>query len=256
MSGGVKFGIVVFPGSNGDHDAYYACKKVLHQDAVFLWHKESDLQDVDVVILPGGFSYGDYLRCGAIARFSPVMSSVTRFAAQGGPVLGICNGFQVLLESGLLPGVLLRNATLRFVCRHVHVRVENAATRFTRACRPGEVLTIPIAHGDGNYFTDPETLKRLEDREQIVFRYCDAEGAVTAEANPNGSIENIAGIINEAGNVLGMMPHPERASDPALGWTDGQSVFRSLLEEFLSRTTGEPAGLAGDSLTSAGRGRR
>ncbi|HEX9006995.1 MAG TPA: phosphoribosylformylglycinamidine synthase subunit PurQ [Bacteroidota bacterium] len=256
MKGGVKFGVVVFPGSNCDHDAYYVCKKVLGQNAVFLWHKEADLQDVDVVILPGGFSYGDYLRCGAIARFSPVMSSVVRFARQGGIVLGICNGFQILLESGLLPGVLLRNASLRFVCKHVHLRVEIVSTPFTRLYGPGEVLTIPVAHGDGNYFTDADTLKRLAEKDQVVFRYCDRNGGVTPAANPNGSVENIAGIVNETGNVLGMMPHPERASDPLLGYTDGRNVFRSIIEEFLSRTTGEPAGLAGDSLISAGRGRR
>ncbi len=227
--GGVKFGVVVFPGSNCDYDAYYACKKLLGQNTVFLWHKEADLQDVDVVILPGGFSYGDYLRCGAIARFSPVMSSVVRFAQQGGIVLGICNGFQILLESGLLPGVLLRNASLRFVCKHVHLRVENAATLFTQLYHPGEVLTIPVAHGEGNYFTDPDTLRRLVDTNRIVFRYCDPAGAVTAAANPNGSVENIAGIINETGNVLGMMPHPERCAEPQMGSTDGRLLFQSLL---------------------------
>ena len=253
MSGGIRFGIVVFPGSNCDHDAYYACKKVLGQDAVFLWHKETDLQGSDAIILPGGFSYGDYLRCGAIARFSPVMSAVTAFARQGGAVLGICNGFQVLLESGLLPGVLLRNASLRFACKEVRLRVENAATRFTHLCSPGQVLRIPIAHGDGNYFTDPETLRRLEENGQIVFRYCDGTGALTPEANPNGSLENIAGIMNETGNVLGMMPHPERASDPVLGSTDGQMIFRSLVESILSPPAGVAAGAAGDQLALRGR---
>ena len=253
MSGGIRFGIVVFPGSNCDHDAYYACKKVLGQDAVFLWHKETNLQGSDAIILPGGFSYGDYLRCGAIARFSPVMSAVTAFARQGGAVLGICNGFQVLLESGLLPGVLLRNASLRFACKEVRLRVENAATRFTHLCSPGQVLRIPIAHGDGNYFTDPETLRRLEENGQIVFRYCDGTGALTPEANPNGSLENIAGIMNETGNVLGMMPHPERASDPVLGTTDGQLVFRSLVESVLSPPVGVAAGAAGDPLALRGR---
>lgn len=225
----VKFGVVVFPGSNCDHDAYYVCKKVLGQDAVFLWHKETDLQGVDVVILPGGFSYGDYLRCGAIARFSPVMKEVVRFAGSGGTVIGICNGFQILVEAGLLPGALLRNASLRFVCRTVHCRVERSDTRFTGQCAPGDVLAIPIAHGDGNYFTDPDTLARLEDNGQVLFRYCDRDGAVTRHANPNGSLAGIAGIINERGNVLGMMPHPERASDPALGRTDGQRIFRSVI---------------------------
>ena len=228
--GRTRFGVVVFPGSNCDHDAYYACKKVMGQDAVFLWHKDEDLKNADVVILPGGFSYGDYLRCGAIARFSPVMRQVIRFAKDGGTVLGICNGFQILLEAGLLPGVLLRNASLRFVCKYVRLRVENAGTRFTHLCTPGEVLSIPIAHGDGNYFTDEETLMRLHENRQIVFRYCEKDGRVTEGANPNGSLENIAGIVNEHGNVLGMMPHPERASDPVLGHTDGQKIFRSLIE--------------------------
>jgi phosphoribosylformylglycinamidine synthase len=226
----VKFGVVVFPGSNCDHDAYYACKKVLGQDAVFLWHKEADLQGVDVVILPGGFSYGDYLRCGAIARFSPVMKEIVRFASQGGTVIGICNGFQILLEAGLLPGVLLRNSSLRFVCKFVQLRVENSETRFTNQCARGEVLSIPIAHGDGNYFTDPETLRRLEENGQVVFRYCDSRGDFTPDSNPNGSMGNIAGIVNDQGNVLGMMPHPERASDPLLRHTDGQKIFRSILE--------------------------
>ncbi|MEW6511751.1 MAG: phosphoribosylformylglycinamidine synthase subunit PurQ [Bacteroidota bacterium] len=231
MSGDrVKFGVVVFPGSNCDHDAYHVCKHVMGQDAVFLWHKEADLQGVDVVILPGGFSYGDYLRCGAIARFSPVMKEVARFADSGGTVIGICNGFQILLEAGMLPGALLRNASLRFVCRFVRLRVENADTRFTQRCAPGEVLHIPIAHGEGNYYADDETLRRLEGEGRVVFRYCDASGALTPEANPNGCLANIAGIINERGNVLGLMPHPERASDPLLGHTDGQKLFLSLLE--------------------------
>jgi phosphoribosylformylglycinamidine synthase I len=229
-----RVGIVVFPGSNCDHDAYYVCKKLLDQDAQFLWHKEADLHGVDVVILPGGFSYGDYLRCGAIARFSPVMKEVVRFAERGGPVIGICNGFQILLESGLLPGVLLRNSSLRFVCKYVYLRVENADTRFTTECTKGEVLSIPIAHGDGNYFTDPDTVQRLEDEGRVVFRYCDRSGAVTEEANPNGSLGNIAGIMNERGNVLGMMPHPERASDPLLGHTDGRKIFNSLLHSVTS----------------------
>jgi phosphoribosylformylglycinamidine synthase len=226
----VRFGIVVFPGSNCDHDAYYAAKKVLGQEAVFLWHKETSLQDADVVILPGGFSYGDYLRCGAIARFSPIMQEVVRFAERGGTVLGICNGFQILVEAGLLPGVLLRNTSLRFVCRYVHLRVENAATRFTGRCTPGQILAIPVAHGDGNYFTDPDTLRALERRGQVVFRYAGPDGGISDDANPNGSMANIAGIVNEQGNVLGMMPHPERASDPVLGYTDGQLLFTSIIE--------------------------
>jgi phosphoribosylformylglycinamidine synthase I len=228
----MKIGIVVFPGSNCDHDAYHVSKHVLGQEAVFLWHKEADLKGVDLVILPGGFSYGDYLRCGAIARFSPVMKEVVHFAGGGGTVIGICNGFQILLEAGLLPGVLLRNASLRYICREIRLRVENGATRFTRRCTKGQVLTIPIAHGEGNYFADTETLRRLEGGGRVVFRYTDAEGNPTPESNPNGSLNNIAGIINEQGNVLGMMPHPERAADPLLGRTDGQQVFLSLLEHF------------------------
>jgi phosphoribosylformylglycinamidine synthase I len=226
----VKFGVVVFPGSNCDHDAYHAAKHILGQDAAFLWHKEADLRGADVVVLPGGFSYGDYLRCGAIARFSPVMKEVVRFANAGGTVIGICNGFQILLEAGLLPGVLLRNASLRFVCKYVRLRVENPSTRFTRACRPGEILSVPIAHGEGNYFADEETLKRLEGEGRVVFRYVDESGEATPGANPNGSLGNIAGIMNEGGNVMGMMPHPERAADPLLGHTDGQKIFLSLLE--------------------------
>ncbi|MBI5473330.1 MAG: phosphoribosylformylglycinamidine synthase subunit PurQ [Ignavibacteriae bacterium] len=237
----MRFGIVVFPGSNCDHDAYHVCKHVMQQEATFLWHKDADLKNSDVIILPGGFSYGDYLRCGAIARFSPVMKEVVRFANDGGTVLGICNGFQILVESGLLPGVLLRNASLRFVCKFVHLRVENANTQFTSACTPGEVLHIPIAHGDGNYFTDPDTLARLESNNQIIFRYCTAEGAVTGEANPNGSLANIAGVMNEQGNVMGMMPHPERASDPLLRHTDGQKVLRSLIEYCVSGEATLPA---------------
>ena len=252
----MKFGVVVFPGSNCDHDAYYVAKNVLRQEATFLWHKESSLQDVDVVVLPGGFSFGDYLRCGAIARFSPIMNAVVRFAERGGTVIGICNGFQILLESGLLPGVLLRNATLKFVCKYVHVRVENASTRFTNACTPGQVLAIPVAHGDGNYFADDATLRSLRANGQVVFRYCGPDGTPAEGANPNGSLDDIAGIVNEAGNVLGMMPHPERASDPVLGHTDGAQVFHSLLHDFISRASGKSAIPAGDVLMTAESGRR
>jgi phosphoribosylformylglycinamidine synthase subunit PurQ / glutaminase len=241
-NGTVRFGVVVFPGSNCDHDAYQVCKKILGQDAVFLWHKDHSLQGADVVILPGGFSYGDYLRCGAIARFSPIMQEVAAFAADGGLVVGICNGFQILVEAGLLPGVLLRNDSLRFVCRHVHLRVENAFTPFTGEYTPGEVLTIPIAHGDGNFFADERVVRDLEENGQVVFRYCDAAGAVTPEANPNGSLANIAGIVNPTGNVLGMMPHPERASDPLLGYTDGRRLFDSILNHVMSRVV--PNGIA------------
>jgi phosphoribosylformylglycinamidine synthase subunit PurQ / glutaminase len=256
MSGKVKFGIVVFPGSNCDHDAYYASKKIMDQDAVFLWHKDSDLQDADVVILPGGFSYGDYLRCGAIAHFSPIMKEVTRFAESGGTVIGICNGFQILVEAGLLPGVLLRNASLQFVCKYVNLRVENADTRFTSACNVGDVLSIPIAHGDGNYFTDADTLRKLDENNQIVFRYSDRDGNVIAEANPNGSLGNIAGIINRQGNVLGMMPHPERAVDPLLRHTDGRKLFTSIIDSFVSQRFGQAVDVGGQTLIAVENGRR
>jgi phosphoribosylformylglycinamidine synthase subunit PurQ / glutaminase len=225
-----RFAILVFPGSNCDHDAYHAAKHVFGQEAEFVWHKEESVGDADVVIVPGGFSYGDYLRSGAIARFSPVMKDVARLAAEGGIVLGICNGFQVLCESGLLPGALMRNRSLRFACKNTFVRVENAETPFTRATRPGQVLEIPIAHGEGNFVADEETLQMLEEENRIVFRYVNAHGEATDEANPNGASRNIAGIVNETGNVLGMMPHPERCVESILGRADGELIFRSLLE--------------------------
>jgi len=225
----MKFAVVVFPGSNCDHDAYHAVRHVLGHDAAFLWHKETSLGGADVVILPGGFSHGDYLRTGAIARFSPVMDAVRAFAEQGGPVLGICNGFQVLLEAGLLPGAMLRNAGLKFRCEHVHVRVDQTDTPFTASCRPGQVLRLPIAHGEGNYVADPGVVQELEERRQVIFRYTTAEGEVTAAANPNGSIHNIAGICNRSRNVVGLMPHPERACEPALGSADGLVVFESVV---------------------------
>jgi phosphoribosylformylglycinamidine synthase len=256
MAGSTKFGVVVFPGSNCDHDAYYAAKVIFGQQAAFLWHKESDLQGSDVVILPGGFSYGDYLRCGAIARFSPIMKEVVRFANAGGTVIGICNGFQILLESGLLPGVLLRNATLKFVCKYVNLLVENNTTRFTSACQPGEVMSIPVAHGDGNYFVDEATLQRLNERGQVVFRYCSPDGMASSSANPNGSMENIAGIINEAGNVLGMMPHPERAVDQVLGMTDGRLVFRSIIDFVTSGNGGRAVEKAEELSIAVDGGRR
>jgi phosphoribosylformylglycinamidine synthase len=226
----MKFGVVVFPGSNCDHDAYDTLHRVLGQDTRFLWHKESSLGDVDVVVLPGGFSYGDYLRCGAIARFSPIMQEIVAFAGRGGTVVGICNGFQILCEAGLLPGALLRNAGMTFVCRFVNIRIENTDTRFTNRCSPGEVLRIPVAHGEGNYYAGDGALRELEENGQVLFRYCERDGAPTAASNPNGSQANIAGIMNKAGNVMGLMPHPERASDPALGNTDGQKIFCSLIE--------------------------
>jgi phosphoribosylformylglycinamidine synthase I len=228
----IKFGVVVFPGSNCDHDAYYMLKHIFNQDVCFLWHKDSSLENTDVVVLPGGFSYGDYLRCGAIARFSPIMKEVISFARNGGVVLGICNGFQILCESGLLPGVLLKNDCLTFVCKTINLRIENTQTRCSFGCREGEVLHIPVAHGEGNYFADDLTLQRIEEKKQVLFRYCETDGSVTPQANPNGSRSNIAGIINEEGNVFGMMPHPERASDPVLGLSDGQKIFSALIKSF------------------------
>lgn len=229
----VKFGVVVFPGSNCDRDAHYSVGEMLEQDARFIWHKDTDLGDVDVVILPGGFSYGDYLRCGAIARFSPIMREVIRFAKKGGVVIGICNGFQILTEAGLLPGALMRNKSLRFVCKDVWIRIERGDSPFTNACKEGEVLMIPIAHGDGNYFTDENTLKKLEDNGQILFRYCSRDGDVSDDSNPNGSISHIAGIMNDKGNILGLMPHPERATDPVIGKTDGRKIFQSVIQHVL-----------------------
>jgi phosphoribosylformylglycinamidine synthase len=229
----MKFGVVVFPGSNCDHDAHHAVGAVLGHQVEFIWHQSENLDGFDAVILPGGFSYGDYLRTGAIARFSPVMRSVERFAHRGGLVLGICNGFQILLEAGLLPGAMLRNRGLRFICRDVWIRVESTDTPFTLAAEPGQVLRVPIAHSDGNYTAEPETLRELERNDQIVFRYTTADGREDAAANPNGSMENIAGIVNRERNVLGMMPHPERAVETIMGSTDGLVVFRSMVQSLL-----------------------
>ena len=233
----MKFGVVVFPGSNCDHDAYYAFGHVLHQPVEFLWHQSEQVAGFDAIILPGGFSYGDYLRTGAIARFSPVMRAVERFARGGGLVLGICNGFQILCEAGLLPGALRRNAGLRFICRQVHIRVENNNTPFTAAAKPGQVLRIPIAHAEGNYFCDDATLAELERNGQIVFRYTTPDGREEAAANPNGSLANIAGICNRERNVLGLMPHPERAVEAALGSADGLVILRSLIESLARQAT-------------------
>jgi phosphoribosylformylglycinamidine synthase len=227
----LKFGVVIFPGSNCDHDTYHALRDVLHQETTFLWHKAHDLRGVDCVVLPGGFSYGDYLRSGAIARFSPLMQEVREFADRGGVVLGICNGFQVLLELGLLPGAMLRNKNLKFLCQYVHLRVDNAATRFTRRIPRGGLLRIPIAHFDGNYFAPAETLKEIEAGGQVVFRYVDEKDEATEAANVNGSAGSIAGLINKRGNVLGMMPHPERASEALLGSEDGRLIFESLVQQ-------------------------
>ncbi len=225
----MKFGIVTFPGSNCDYDAYHAVTEVLGEEAVYLWHKEHDLKGAEVLILPGGFSYGDYLRSGAIARFSPIMQEVAAHAKSGGPVLAICNGFQVACEAGLLPGALMRNAHLQFISALVHLRVENIDTMFTNLYDPGEVIAIPVAHGDGRYFAPPDVLDELESSRRIIFRYADADGKLSADANPNGSERNIAGIINEGGNVLGMMPHPERACSPLLGSGDGVRLLESIL---------------------------
>jgi phosphoribosylformylglycinamidine synthase len=226
----MKFGVVVFPGSNCDHDAYHVISKVIGQPVDFVWHREVSLTDYDCIVLPGGFSYGDYLRTGAIASLSPIMRSVTDFARRGGYVLGICNGFQILCEAGLLPGALLRNQSLAFVCGHVNLRVERADTAFTRHYAEDQVISIPVAHGEGNYFCDPETLAELEGEGRVVFRYVDECGEPTGAANCNGSINNIAGIINREGNVLGLMPHPERASEEVLGSADGRAMFTSLTE--------------------------
>jgi phosphoribosylformylglycinamidine synthase len=225
----VRFGVVVFPGSNCDHDAYHAARHVFDQEARFIWHEDEELGDVDVVLVPGGFSYGDYLRSGAVARFSPIMQDVVRFANEGGLVFGICNGFQILCEAGLLPGTLLRNESLRFICTDTPLRVETAETPFTNAMSDGQVVTIPLSHGEGRYYADDETLARLEDNNQVLFRYCTPSGAVTDDANPNGSLHGIAGIVNGQGTVCGLMPHPERCVESLLGGDDGRLVFESLL---------------------------
>lgn len=226
----MTFAVIVFPGSNCEQDAYYAATAVLGQQARLIWHKETDLRGADAVLVPGGFAHGDYLRTGAMARFSPVMSAVRAFAESGGPVLGICNGFQILLEAGLLPGAMLRNAGLTYRCEHVHVRVEQTDTSCTQRARPGQVLRIPIGHGEGNYYAEPDTIARLEANRQVVLRYSDAHGVVDAAANPNGSVHNIAGICNERRNVVGMMPHPERACEASLGSVDGRVILDSLVK--------------------------
>jgi phosphoribosylformylglycinamidine synthase I len=235
----MKFAVIVFPGSNCDHDAYHAATDVLGQQAELIWHKDTSLNGADAVVLPGGFAHGDYLRTGAMARFSPIMREVAAFAGRGGPVIGICNGFQVLLESGLLPGAMLRNRGLKYRCEHVHVRIERADTPFTCAARPNQVLRIPIGHGEGNYFAPADLLERLEANGQVVLRYCTADGQVTDGANPNGSAHNIAGICSEARNVVGMMPHPERACEPALGGIDGRVILDSVVKACLQGTLAE-----------------
>jgi phosphoribosylformylglycinamidine synthase len=223
------FGVLVFPGSNCDHDAYHALKHVMNSNVKFLWHKDTDLSGIDFLIVPGGFSYGDYLRSGAIARFSPVMQEVIKFAENGGPVMGICNGFQILLEAGLIPGAMMHNEKLKFVCKNVYIRTETTDSIFTSGLQKGQVLDIPVSHGEGNYFIEQDGLKSLQDNDQILFRYCDENGELTRDANFNGSVDHIAGIVNKERNVLGMMPHPERAMEKLLGSEDGKPIFESIL---------------------------
>ncbi len=226
----MKCGVVTFPGSNCDRDCFHILSDIFGLDTHWVWHKDTSLDGFDLVVLPGGFSFGDYLRAGSIAKFSPIVKSVVDYAGRGGRVLGICNGFQILVESGLLPGALLNNQSQKFICRYLNIRVDNAQTAFTSACEPKEVLRIPVAHAQGNYFADADTLKRLEDENRIVFRYCDEQGELNDESNPNGSLGSIAGIINETGNVMGMMPHPERCADPLWNEQDGRKIFQSLIE--------------------------
>jgi phosphoribosylformylglycinamidine synthase I len=226
----MRFAVIVFPGTWSDRDCHYALRQGLKQDAELVWHRESDLSSYDAIVLPGGFSYGDYLRCGAIARFSPVMAAVQREAERGKLIFGICNGFQVLCEAGLVPGALMRNDSTQFRCQDVHLRVETTDSAFTCGTAKGDVLRIPIAHGEGNYYADPETIARLNADDRVAFRYCTSDGEITPKANPNGSLENIAGILNERRNVLGMMPHPERVSEALMGGTDGLTIWRSMIE--------------------------
>ncbi len=233
----MKFGVVIFPGSNCDYDAYHAIKTTGIGEVKYLWHGESSVGDCDAIILPGGFSYGDYLRSGAIARFSPIMKAVIGFANKGGYVIGICNGFQILLEAGLLPGAMRKNLNMRFVCRDVYLKPLNTNSRFTRSCSGEKILKIPIAHAEGNYFVDNDTLRELYETNRVVFKYCDKNGNISDEANPNGSLDNIAGILNKEGNVMGMMPHPERACEIVLGSEDGRCIFESLVGSMVYETT-------------------
>jgi len=226
----MKFGVVVFPGSNCDHDCFYVIKDVLKEKVNYLWHNERNLDNYDCIVLPGGFSYGDYLRAGAIAKFSPIVSSVKKFAHKGGIVIGVCNGFQILLEAGLLPGAMLRNDNIHFICKYVYLKTENNSTAFTNLCREKEVLKIPIAHNEGNYYIDEQGREELYANNQIIFKYCDKKGVVSTASNPNGALDNIAGIINKGANVLGMMPHPERSMEEALGSSDGFLIFNSIIK--------------------------
>jgi phosphoribosylformylglycinamidine synthase len=225
-----RVGVIVFPGSNCDHDAYHALKHVMNTEVTFLWHKETDVSGLDMIIVPGGFSYGDYLRSGAIARFSPIMQELIRYAQKGGPVMGICNGFQILLEAGLIPGAMRHNEQLKFICKDVHIRVESTQSIYTSSLQKDQLLTIPVSHGEGNYYIDNDGLKELQDNDQVLFRYVNAQGETTPEANINGSIDHIAGITNKHKNVLGMMPHPERAMERLLGKEDGKHIFESILQ--------------------------
>jgi phosphoribosylformylglycinamidine synthase I len=231
----MKFGVVVFPGSNCDQDCYYAIQAVVEKSVEFIWHQNTSLKSFDAIVLPGGFAYGDYLRTGALARFSPVMNAVRDFAEQGGLVIGICNGFQILTESGLLPGALLRNVGMKYVCKFLHIRTETSSTPFTNLLSKGQVLYIPIGHGEGNYFADADTLRALEENDQVVFRYSTTGGSITPEANPNGSLHNIAGIVNEKRNVLGMMPHPDRSSETILGSADGKLIFECMVNALVAK---------------------
>jgi phosphoribosylformylglycinamidine synthase len=234
----MRFAVIVFPGTWSDHDCQYVLRDVLGQKADLVWHRDGDLSGYDCVVLPGGFSYGDYLRTGAIARFSPVMDAVAKHAEAGRPVIGICNGFQILCEAGLLPGALLRNDSLQFRCEDVYLRVENTESPFTRLCALGDMLRVPISHGEGRYYADEATLDELESSGRVAFRYCSAQGDITPEANPNGSLRNIAGIVNERGNVLGMMPHPERAGEALVGGSDGLVLWRSVIEASVAAVAG------------------
>jgi phosphoribosylformylglycinamidine synthase subunit PurQ / glutaminase len=236
----MNIGVIVFPGSNCDRDCAHVLSDIMGQKTYFIWHQDTSVRDMDAIILPGGFSYGDYLRTGSIARFSPIMGAIAEFAGRGGLVLGICNGFQILLEAGLLPGAMLRNQDLTFICEDIYIRVENTDTPFTNPCEPAQVLRIPIAHADGNYYADPATLSTLQANKQIVFRYCDRDGHVVSQANPNGSLDNIAGICNSSGNVLGLMPHPERGAERLLHNETGIVIFRSLLSALANNIKRQP----------------
>ena len=231
----MKFGVVIFPGSNCDHDCYYVIESVIGKPVEFIWHQDTSVNGFDAIILPGGFAYGDYLRTGALAKFSPVMGAIREFADKGGLVYGICNGFQVLTEAGLLPGALMRNVSMKYICKFLYLRTETTNTPYTNLLKKGQTLRIPIGHGDGNFFADADTLKRIEDNDQVVFRYSDAEGRITKEANPNGSLNNIAGIVNEKRNVLGMMPHPDRSSEEILGSADGKLIFESMVNALVTK---------------------